>query len=307
MLSAAFVAVSVFCIGIGLGYFGYIDFIVPAFTGIILLKCDLKYTILSCVVSLIIIIFIMGNIPSGIMMFQSMILGIILALFMKMRGNIFDDLFFSSIVSCIIMIFVDINFSTLTGYSFLKESINYINILPTTYDQYKDIILYMSISCLPLGTVICGYILMAVAVKKLKIEQNNVIKKSIVLCEFKRYGQFLSCTKKSICIGMLLILITIFMNTYILTDKQSYISILINSIEYIAIFFVFQDSLGIINKSIYALTKSRGKLFLYQAVLLYCLVKFFYITFLVMIILNFYFDCKYNLKVNFKKTLNDLI
>ena len=198
MLSAAFVAVSVLCISIGLGYFGYIDFIVPAFTGIILLKCDLKYTILSSMTSLILIIFVIGDLPSGIMMSQSMILGMVIAYFMKRDESIFDDLFYSSIAACVIMIFIDINFSVLTGYSFLKESRDYLEILPSIYDQYKEIVLYLSIACLPVGTVIIGYIVTLMLTKRFKIIHNSVIKKGKVIRHFKKYGMFISCSRTTI-------------------------------------------------------------------------------------------------------------
>ena len=90
MLSSAFVVLSVLCIGLGFGYLGYIDFVVPAFFGIILLKCNLKYTIMSCVSSLILIIFVIGDLPSGIMMSQNMILGMVIAYFIKKDESIFD-------------------------------------------------------------------------------------------------------------------------------------------------------------------------------------------------------------------------
>ncbi|MDU2897544.1 MAG: hypothetical protein E7B88_01805, partial [Finegoldia magna] len=50
-----------------------------------IVKCyssnNLKYTIMSCVSSLILIIFVIGDLPSGIMMSQNMILGMVIAYF----------------------------------------------------------------------------------------------------------------------------------------------------------------------------------------------------------------------------------
>ena len=304
MLSAAFVALSVLCISIGLGYFGYIDFIVPAFAGIILLKCDLKYTILSCISSLILIIFVIGDLPSGIMMSQSMILGIIITYFIKKDESIFDDLFFSSIAACAVMIFIDINFSALTGYSFLKESKDYLNMLPAIYEPYKDIILYMSVACLPIGTVIIAYIGTVVLAKRFKIDNEAALKKSNIIRHFKRYGQFLSCTRKTIYSGIISVL---FINKYILSDKYSYIAILLNSIMYVMLFFILQDSFSVINKCVYGITKTRFKLFICQFALLYFLIGAFKITALIMTLLNLYLDYKFQLKYKYKQILKNNI
>ncbi|MGM9933733.1 DUF2232 domain-containing protein [uncultured Clostridium sp.] len=307
MLSAAFVALSVLCISIGLGYFGYIDFIVPAFAGIILLKCDLKYTILSCISSLILIIFVIGDLPSGIMMSQSMILGIIITYFIKKDESIFDDLFFSSIAACAVMIFIDINFSALTGYSFLKESKDYLNMLPAIYEPYKDIILYMSVACLPIGTVIIAYIGTVVLAKRFKIDNEAALKKSNIIRHFKRYGQFLSCTRKTIYSGIVCIISVLFINKYILSDKYSYIAILLNSIMYVMLFFILQDSFSVINKCVYGITKTRFKLFICQFALLYFLIGAFKITALIMTLLNLYLDYKFQLKYKYKQILKNNI
>lgn len=306
MLSAAFVALSVFCIGIGLGYFGYIDFIVPAFIGIILLKCDLKYTILSCISSLILIIFVMGNLPAGIMMSQSMILGIVITHFMKKDESIFDDLFFSSIASCVIMIFVDINFSFLTGYSFLKESLDYLDILPSIYDQYKNSVLYASIACLPAGTVIICYITTVLAAKRFKTAHNIVMKKGRIIKNFKKYGHLISCSRRTIYLGLLFILIVSLMNRYMLPDHHSYMSILFNSLKYIILFFILQDSIGFINKFIYVAVKSRAKLIICQLCILYFLISFFRAAFIVLIAMSLYFDSKYKLKHKYNQILNNM-
>ena len=49
MLSAAFVVLSVIFIGTGMGYLGYIDFIVPVLIAVIYLRCGFRYTILSSI------------------------------------------------------------------------------------------------------------------------------------------------------------------------------------------------------------------------------------------------------------------
>ena len=306
MLSAAFVAISVVCISIGLGYFGYIDFIVPAFTGIILLKCDFKYTILSCITSHILIIFIVGDLSSGIMMSQSMILGIVITYFIKRDGSIFDDLFYSSIAACIVVISIDINFSVLTGYSFLRESRDYLQVLPPIYEQYKHIILYLSVACIPVGTVIIGYIATLMLSNKFKIEHSCIIKKWKIIKSFKKCGALVSCSRKSIYVGIIGLAIILLINNFVLRDKYTYIAILFNSIKYIILFFIIQDSFGLVNKFMYSKINSRSKFIIYQLISIYFLIICFKTTSIIMVTLNLYLDYKFNLKLKYKSILNNL-
>jgi len=60
-------------------------------------------------------------------------------------------------------------FSTLTGYSLLKESRELMEFIPSILDSYKDLIFYLSIACLPLGTVIIGYTVTLLLAKRFKI------------------------------------------------------------------------------------------------------------------------------------------
>lgn len=307
MLSSAFVVLSVLCIGLGFGYLGYIDFVVPAFVGIILLKCNLKYTIMSCVSSLILIIFVIGDLPSGIMMSQNMILGMVIAYFIKKDESIFDDLFFSSIAACIIMIFVDINFSTLTGYSLLKESRELMEFIPSILDSYKDLIFYLSIACLPLGTVIIGYIVTLLFAKRFKILNDLAINKSKIIKNFKNYGQFISCSRKNIYLGIFSIISISFINAYIVIDRYSYFTILITSIQYIILFFILQDSVSIITKVAYRISKSRGKVLIFQLFLIYLLFSYFKFVSSIIILFNLYFDYKYKIKIKYKEILDRCI
>lgn len=304
ILSSVFVVLNTLCISIGLGYLGYIDFVVPAFAGIILLKCDFKYTIMSCISSLILIIFVVGDLPSGIMTIQNMILGIIIAHFIKKDESIFDDLFFSSIAACIIMIFVDINFSIITGYSFLKESISYIDLIPSTYDYYKDVIFYLNVACIPLGTVIMGYIIILLLAKKMKIINESVVNKSNLLKNLKSHGQFISFSRQVVYCGISGVVTILFINGHILYDKYSYSKILLTSIQYIMLLFILQDSVSIITKTVYRITNFRGLTLAVQLFLLYMLFFFFKFASIIIIFLNLYLDYKYRIKLEHKKILD---
>ena len=54
-------------------------------------------------------------------MSQSMILGLMCSIFIEKDSEIIDDIVYCTIFACILMIFIDIYFSKLIGYSFIKE------------------------------------------------------------------------------------------------------------------------------------------------------------------------------------------
>ncbi|HCW54608.1 MAG TPA: hypothetical protein DG753_12935 [Clostridium sp.] len=80
VLSSIFIISSLSFIGFGLGYLGYIDFVVPIFIGIIVLKCNKKYSVLASITSLLLTVFLLGNVSAAVMTTQSIILGIVIGI-----------------------------------------------------------------------------------------------------------------------------------------------------------------------------------------------------------------------------------
>ncbi|MDD6793939.1 MAG: DUF2232 domain-containing protein, partial [Clostridiaceae bacterium] len=54
MISALVVIISVLAIGTGIGYTLYLDMIVPIIFCLVLLKCDIKYTLMSAITAILI-------------------------------------------------------------------------------------------------------------------------------------------------------------------------------------------------------------------------------------------------------------
>ena len=126
LMSALFVVGTIFFVSTGLGYSFYLDFIVPVFFAVICLKCDFKYSILAGITSIVIVGLVLGNIGTAIWASQSVILGIICGVLLQSNTSIMDDLVYGSILSVILLIFVDIYASKLIGYSFMQEFKGYI-------------------------------------------------------------------------------------------------------------------------------------------------------------------------------------
>lgn len=313
MLSAAFVVTSILAIAVGFGYLGYIDFIVPAFIAVIYLKCDLKYTILSCVTSLILIVFVIGNIPSSIFMSQSMILGIIIARLILKERTIFDDLFLGAIAACFVMILIDINFSVLTNYSFIKESQEYIKLISempqfsVLTDTAKDVIYYTSIAVLPLGTIFIIYFISLFAGKKLKALNKQGMRKYTILRNFKKYGAYISLSNRSLIIGSIYVVIVFMVEKSQLLENFAYTMVLLKCTEYIVLFFIVQDSFNFVNKLILAITRSSGTCIISQFIIFICLINKFTITSICLILGNLFIQKKFNIKEKQNKILYHII
>lgn len=290
MLSAAFVVLSIISMGTGIGYLGYIDFIVPCLISIIYLRCGFKYTMLSSISSLLLIVFVIGDLPSAVFISQSMIFGIICAQILSKKESILDDLFYASILSCIIMILIDFNFSKMTGYSIIKEFENYLPYVTMFSEQVKESIFYISIISIPIGTMLLTYIFALFLGKKFRLLDKEAYKKYTIIRCFKKYGALLSCSRKCICIGVMSIIVISILLSFKFISSIVYLKIILKSIMYVILFFLIQDSISLINKAIFSLTHSRLNTFIFQFILLFSLVKSFKITSIVIIISNLVVD-----------------
>ena len=295
LLSAAFVVLSTAFIGMGFGYFGYIDFVVPVLTAVIYLRCGFKYTVLSSITSLILIICVLGNIPSAILMSQSMIYGIICAFIIPSKKNIMDDLFISSILACIIMIIIDFNFSNLIGYSVItqcREQVNEAAHMVALYlgsgyaltKEYLNIVFYLLIISLPVGTMIITYIFSIILGKKFEFLNENSMKKYKIIRNFRKFGVLIACSMNVIMTAVIIVISGKLLLMIPIIKGTAYIEILINSITYVCYFFLIQDSISTINKSLYVLTHSRILTMIGQLIILITLINYFRIVLPVMVI-----------------------
>lgn len=290
MLSAAFVVLSIVFIGMGMGYLGYIDFVVPVLIAIIYLRCGIRYTILSSITSLLLIVFAIGDLPSAIFMSQSMIFGVICVYFISKKESILDDLFYASILSCIVMIMVDFNFSKITGQSIIKESESFISSITILSEEVKNIIFYLLIICLPIGIMILTYISTLFLGKRFGFLDEISNKKYIMIRKFNKYGSLISCSRKSIFISIISILIGIILLNIKLIESIVYFRIFIKIVLCVILFFIIQDSISLINKTVYSLSRSRIITLIVQFVLLFSLLLFFKISATVLIMCNLFID-----------------
>lgn len=153
MLSALFVVCSMMFIYTGIAYTLYLDMIVPIIVCLIYMRLDFKYTVLASITSLLIVVLAVGDIVSGIWMSQGILMGLICGYFIQKKSTIFDDLFYSAVLGCFLMVLIDVYFSKLTGYSFMKEFDEYRNMFSLNEEAMK-IAFSIFVATVPMSTIL---------------------------------------------------------------------------------------------------------------------------------------------------------
>ena len=248
LMSALFVVGTIFFVSTGLGYTFYLDFIVPIFFVVICLKCDFKYSILAGVTSLVITGLVLGNIGTAIWASQSVILGIICGMLLQNDTTIMDDLVYGSILSVLLMVFVDIYASKLIGYSFMQEFKGYIKFLNN--NEVANIMYYLLIAMFPFGMMFSVYYLGLIVSNKLKILKNNSKRKYNIIKNFRTYSRFIGCSKKvfyGCSIYLLIFQIFKFINIEI---NNTYLITISTCVGYLCAYFVVRDGYNVIQNYI---------------------------------------------------------
>lgn len=295
MLAALFIVISIVTLGTGIAYSIYLDIAVPIIISLIYLKCDFKYTILSTITSISIIIMVIGDVYSALFMIQGVLIGIVVAKTLKNKGTIFDDIIICGVLASIVMVFIDVYFSTLIGVSFIKEFREYASNIQIN-NMTKDILVNISVVLLPMGTVFVTYIGTLFLGNKLNLLNTNAKAKYKIVSNFKKYGGFICCSEKTIFIAIMYIILFIFLEKIGLSVKFEYINIIIQIIGYIFIYFIVEDSYSFISKYIYKISKSKSLLMVIQFIMVVSLFINFEVTLYALIILNFLINKKFNFR-----------
>ncbi len=307
LMSALFVVGTIFFVSTGLGYTFYLDFIVPIFFVVICLKCDIKYSILSGVTSLLITGLVLGDIGTAIWASQSVTLGIICGVLLQINTTIMDDLVYGSILSVLLMVFVDIYASKLIGYSFMQEFKGYIKFLNNK--EVANTIYYLLIAMFPFGMMFSIYYLGLIFSNKLKILKNNSKRKYNIIRNFRMYSRFIACSKKvfyGCSLYLLIFQIFGFMNIEI---NNTYFITISTCTSYLCAYFVIRDGYNVIQN--YILSKyqkvSYARYALLITILILVLVLAFKVAVLFIILFNIVLDKRIDIRVRQNYILDNLM
>lgn len=283
MLSALFVVSSMIAIYTGIAYTLYLDMVVPLFVCLIYMRLDLRHTLLSSITSLLIVTFAIGDVASAIWMSQGILMGLICGYFIRKKETIFDDLFYSAILGTFIMVLIDIYFSKLTGYSFMKEFDSYRDLFPLG-SEYMAMAFNIFVAMMPMSTILIVYVGALLIGKKLMILNENCTEKYMIIKNFKRYGSYICCSKKTYYFGIIYLILTQLINLTGFEFKFVYFKTVIMAIRVIVIYFVLKDSFTFVIRGIFSKIKSNGMVQLIWLGAIYMLLIDFKSTFIVLVI-----------------------
>lgn len=305
LLSSVFIITTIISVSTGFGYAIYLDFIVPVFFCLVLFKCDIKYTILSGIVSLIIIGLILGNIGTAIWTSQSIILGIMCGYFINKKTTILDDIVYTSILGVIIMVTIDIYFSVLIGYSFMGEFQSFANKFQN--EKYISLIYYMFIALFPMGSVFSIYILSLIMGKKLNILKGNAKYKMYIIRNFRGLGRFVCCSKNVYYMAVIYILLAELLKKFGIEITSSHIKTILISAQYLCTYFVIRDSYTAIQN--YIISKYRKIIYtrIMSIVVLLSLIYLFKTTTVILVVLNIILNKRINIRVKQIDIVNNYI
>lgn len=283
MLSALFVVSSMIAIYTGIAYTLYLDMVVPLFVCLIYMRLDLRHTLLSSITSLLIVTFAIGDVASAIWMSQGILMGLICGYFIRKKETIFDDLFYSAILGTFIMVLIDIYFSKLTGYSFMKEFDSYRDLFPLG-SEYMTMAFNIFVAMMPMSTILIVYVGALLIGKKLMILNENCTEKYMIIKNFKIYGSYICCSKKTYYFGIIYLILTELINLTGFEFKFVYFKTVIMAIRVIVIYFVLKDSFTFVIRGIFSKIKSNGMAQLIWLGALYMLLIDFKSTFIILVI-----------------------
>ena len=283
MLSALFVVSSMIAIYTGIAYTLYLDMVVPLFVCLIYMRLDLRHTLLSSITSLLIVTFAIGDVASAIWMSQGILMGLICGYFIRKKETIFDDLFYSAILGTFIMVLIDIYLSKLTGYSFMKEFDSYRDLFPLG-SEYMAMAFNIFVAMMPMSTILIVYVGALLIGKKLMILNENCTEKYMIIKNFKRYGSYICCSKKTYYFGIIYLILTELINLTGFEFKFVYFKTVIMAIRVIVIYFVLKDSFTFVIRGIFSKIKSNGMAQLIWLGALYMLLIDFKSTFIILVI-----------------------
>ena len=322
LLTAIFVVVTIISVGSGIGYGIYLDYIVPLFYFIIYLKCGSKYTVLSAVSGLTIVFVVLGNPGTAIWASQGIILGILCGILSEKKTSLMDDLLLGTLIGSIIMIFIDIYASKLIGYSFIqdfKETIAYMakymtknvpafnNFPPEFIQNYFSTVFYVSITLIPLGTVVGVYIIGLFAGKRLNILKGETKKKYNIIRHFGTFSRMTYCSRNLFYLIVIYTMSFSLMNKYGIKTNMAYIDTIMNCFYYSGLYFLIRDSVAGIQGYMLSKGKSMGQVRLFTLLYLFMLISYFWVAAIVAIIYFMTIDMKYGLREIYGEKLGTLL
>ena len=299
ILSSLFIIVTIIAISTGIGYGLYLDFGVPIIFALIYFRCDLKYTFMCGISSVLLILFVLGNFAAALLVSQSFLLGLMCGYLICKSSEIFDDLYIGSILGVVFMVMVDIYARNIIGYSFMEEFYGYVEYIKTipmfNYINF-EVLYYLLIAIFPFGMVFSVYFISIMCGKRLRVLNYNGKRKYFMMRSIRNYGNFMCIRNKSFYISIFYIVLINLLSMADFQLNNVYLKTIITCTEYLSYYFVFRDTHVLIGNYINIKFKKKSLNLLYFVITLILLCNLFKIAVLSYVIIAVYMDKKYHLR-----------
>ena len=309
ILSSIFVIITMLALSTGLAYGLYLDFVAPIIFALIYFRCELKYTLMCGISSIVLILFVLGNFVAAILVSQSFILGVICGYLITKSSDMFDDLFLGSIMGVIFMVLIDIYARNIIGYSFMEEFQGYVDyfnnnpkilynlsrVLPFIKINLQ-VIYYIFIATFPFGMVFSVYIISLMCGKRLRILNENGKRKYFMMRSIRNYGSFMCLKKEYFYYALAYVALVNLLNFGNINISNVYLNTILTCVEYLSCYFIFRDTYILIGNYINIKYKKKSISLLYFAVTIVLFFSMFRIAFLVYVIIYIFMDKKFNLR-----------
>ncbi|MEG0250354.1 MAG: hypothetical protein RR561_05780 [Peptostreptococcus sp.] len=317
ILTSIFVVLTLACTAIGLGFFGYYDFLVPVFFAIIYIRCGWKYSSLSVIISILITFFILGNPITPIMLIQGSIIGLFTGYILLNMDELGNEIIVVSILSLLMLFVFDYIMRTFTNVSlvsnfdeFSKEMYLFIDKVSKMLnsgesgkssiqilDNYRQMLasdtikqsFFFSFSLISFGSGVIIYFLTMIASKKIKLDFYGKKYKLKLIGSLKRNVRFIYSSRKLFIIMIVYILFAELLKVFKVSSGIEYVDGFIFSLEYLFAIFTFKDSMVIIENKMIAESASVKQAKRYRIliiILFFINIKIMYIAAVVSYLVN---------------------
>lgn len=307
ILTSLFIVITIVALSTGIAYGLYLDLGVPIIFALIYFRCDFKYTLLSGVSSILIILLVLGNFASAVIISQSFILGIICAYLLSLDSGVFDDLFWGSIAGVLFMVLIDILARNLIGYSFMEEVQGYINFIKKPPQEMMgvliyfknvnlDVMYYLLIAIFPFGMIFSIYFFSLILGKKLNLLENNAKRKYFMIRSLKSIGSFMNISRENFLIAISYIILINLIKITNIEINNVYIKTISICIEYLCYYFVIRDCHMAIGNYINIKYRNIYINDMYLLATIILLVSFFKVTTIALVIIFYIMNKKMNIR-----------
>ena len=138
----------------------------------------------------------------------------------------------------------------------MKEFDGYRALFPLN-EEYMSIIFSIFVATIPISTILIAYTGALFIGKKLNILNESTNEKYMIISNFKKYGAYICCSKKTYIFGIVYLILYEILNATGFEFNFVYFKIVVMAIRVVVIYFILKDSLSFVIKGVSWKVKSK--------------------------------------------------